>query len=198
VLRTATQAAKEHRAAERTTDIHALGKKGANYLRFLGEAVATSDTLIADTPRFDLAAGLADRLMDEFTSGAISAVDVAYMQFLSAGTQRPTVLRLLPLASPADETQQAAASRGEVRIDYTPAPEELLGELLPSTVRMRLFQCLTEAAASEQVARMVAMKAATDAAGDLIKLLTRQYNRARQTSITMELLDIIGGVAAIE
>jgi F-type H+-transporting ATPase subunit gamma len=68
---------------------------------------------------------------------------------------------------------------------------------LPASVRMRLFQCFNDAAVSEQVARMVAMKAATDAAGDMIKLLTQQYNRARQTAITMELLDIIGGVAAI-
>ena len=81
--------------------------------------------------------------------------------------------------------------------DFSPPAEELLTELLPATVRMRLFECFTDAAVSEQVARMVAMKAATDAATDMIKILTQQYNRARQTQITMELLDIIGGAAAI-
>jgi len=82
--------------------------------------------------------------------------------------------------------------------DFSPEPEMLLDRLLPASVRMRLFQCFIEAIVSEHVARMVAMKAATDAANDMIKSLTRQYNRARQTHITMELLDIIGGVNALE
>ena len=82
--------------------------------------------------------------------------------------------------------------------ELSPSPEELLDELLPASVRMRLYQCFLDASVSEQVARMVAMKAATDAAGDMIKRLTREYNRARQTHITMELLDIIGGAVALE
>ena len=81
--------------------------------------------------------------------------------------------------------------------EFSPAPKELLDELLPATVRARMFQCFTDATVSEHIARMVAMKAATDAAEDMIKLLSRQYNRARQTHITMELLDIIGGANAI-
>ncbi len=84
-----------------------------------------------------------------------------------------------------------------MQYDISPEPEALLAELLPASVRTRLFQCFTDAAVSEQIARMVAMKAATDAAQDMIKILTRTYNRARQTQITMELLDIIGGVEAI-
>ena len=79
-----------------------------------------------------------------------------------------------------------------------PSPETLLDTLLPATVRARLFQAFTDAAVSEQVARMVAMKAATDAAGEMDKSLTQQYNRARQTAITMELLDIVGGVNALQ
>ena len=84
-----------------------------------------------------------------------------------------------------------------VDYEFSPAPQELLEELLPATVRVKLFQYFSDAAVSEQVARMVAMKAATDAAEDMITLLSRQYNRARQTHITMELLDIIGGANAI-
>ena len=80
----------------------------------------------------------------------------------------------------------------------SPPPKELLDELLPVTVRVRLFQCFVDANVSEQISRMVAMKAATDAAGDMITALTRQYNRARQTHITMELLDIVGGANALE
>ena len=82
--------------------------------------------------------------------------------------------------------------------EFSPDPAELLDELLPATVRVRLFQAFIDAAVSEQVARMVAMKAATDAAGDMIKQLTQKYNRARQTQITMELLDIVGGANALE
>ena len=81
--------------------------------------------------------------------------------------------------------------------EFSPAPKELLDELLPATVRARLFQCFTDATVSEQIARMVTMKAAADAAEDMITLLTRKYNRARQTAITMELLDIVGGANAI-
>ena len=91
----------------------------------------------------------------------------------------------------------ALLRRASVEYDFSPAPEELLKVLLPQTVKTRLYQCFTDAVVSEQVARMVAMKAATDAAGDMIKNLSRQYNRARQTQITMELLDIVGGVEAI-
>jgi len=84
-----------------------------------------------------------------------------------------------------------------IEYEFSPDPKQLLDELLPATVRVRFFQAFTDAAVSEQVARMVAMKAATDAAADMIKSLTRVYNRARQTQITMELLDIVGGANAL-
>jgi F-type H+-transporting ATPase subunit gamma len=85
-----------------------------------------------------------------------------------------------------------------VQYDFSPAPDVLLKKLLPQTVKTRLYQAFTDMAVSENVARMVAMKAATDAAGDMIKALSRQYNRARQTQITMELLDIVGGAEALK
>ena len=108
------------------------------------------------------------------------------------------VMQLLPLAFDAGANQGGdSPAHEEITYDYVPAPDELLDELLPATVRMRLFGCFTDAAVSEQLARMVAMKAATDAAEDMIKILTRHYNRARQTAITMELLDIIGGAAVV-
>ena len=112
------------------------------------------------------------------------------------------MLRLLPLskAEPAatGPAEPAKEGRLESLYDFSPAPAELLKVLLPQTVKTRLFQCFTDAAVSEQVARMVAMKAATDAAGDMIKLLSRQFNRARQSQITLELLDIVGGANALQ
>jgi F-type H+-transporting ATPase subunit gamma len=117
------------------------------------------------------------------------------MKFLSAGQQRPVVVQLLPLAPDAVEGDKAGSA--PVEYEFSPDPKQLLDELLPAVVRVRLFQAFNDATVSEQVARMVAMKAATDAAGDMIKALTREYNRARQTQITMELLDIVGGANAL-
>ena len=135
--------------------------------------------------------------MDRFAKGEISSVYVAHMSFLSAAKQKSVVLRLLPLSREAKDDRETSAKRTAVEYEFSPAPKELLDELLPATVRARMFQCFTDATVSEHIARMVAMKAATDAAEDMITLLSRQYNRARQTHITMELLDIIGGANAI-
>jgi F-type H+-transporting ATPase subunit gamma len=117
------------------------------------------------------------------------------MRFYSASRQRPEVVQLLPLAATAPKA--TAAAQRAVDYEIRPEPEKLLSELLPATVRIRLFQAFLDAAVSEQIARMVAMKAATEASEDMIKTLSRQYNRARQTQITMELLDIVGGANAL-
>jgi F-type H+-transporting ATPase subunit gamma len=111
------------------------------------------------------------------------------------------VLRLLPIShiGPAAPEHPAMADIPvpAEHYDFSPGAEALLAELLPMTVKVRLYQCLMDAAVSEQVARMVAMKSATDAAGDMIKYLTQRYNRARQSQITLELLDIMGGTEAL-
>jgi len=176
------------------TDVHMVGKKGISYFRFLRRPVAEQTSGIGDKPRFDQVEPIANALIDRFTRGEIASAHVAYMKFLSAGQQRPVVVQLLPLKPEVKEGQEAAKS---VEYEFSPDPQQLLDELLPATVRIRLFQAFNDAAVSEQVARMVAMKAATDAAQDMIKALTREYNRARQTQITMELLDIVGGANAL-
>lgn len=176
-------------------DVHMVGRKGASYFRFLGREVAAKTTDIDDKPRYEQVEPIANALIERFVKGEIGAAYVAYMKFYSASRQRPEILQLLPLSASLAETPEEPARA--VEYEFSPDPQTLLDELLPASVRMRLFQCFTDAAVSEQVARMVAMKAATDAAGDMIKNLTRQYNRARQTHITMELLDIVGGANAI-
>ena len=211
VLRKAMAFCDESRQAGLTPDVYMVGKKGINYFKFLRREMADRITTIADAPRFDQIEPIANRLMERFIAGDIASAHVAYMQFVSAGVQRPTVLQLLPLSAdaPADAVGAtvkspaktvgggAAGAKRTVEYEFSPAPQQLLDELLPATVRIRLFQCFTDATVSEQIARMVAMKAATDAAGDMITDLTRRYNRARQTHITMELLDIVGGANAI-
>lgn len=197
VLRTATaQIDEQSEQPGRGVDVHMIGKKGTSYFKFLGRDITRSITDLSDDPRFEEVEPIANGLIEQFTSGEIDAVYVAYMAFESAGRQYPEIVQLLPLEPPSAEGAEGA-SRG-LEYEFSPEPEELLGALLPASVRMRLFQCFMEAVVSEHVARMVAMKAATDAAGDMIKSLSRQYNRARQTHITMELLDIIGGVNALE
>jgi F-type H+-transporting ATPase subunit gamma len=179
------------------TAVQMIGKKGIAYFRFLRRAMAEQRTDLADVPRFDQIEPIANDLMTRFTRGEIASAYVAYMRFYSAGQQKPEVVQLLPLARQGDGGESDGKPGKQVEYEFSPGPRELLDELLPAVVRMRRFQAFTDAAVSEQIARMVAMKAATDAAGDMIKSLTREYNRARQTQITMELLDIVGGANAL-
>ncbi len=194
VLRTALAHLDEQAGQGLETRVHMVGKKGISYFRFLRRPVAQQTSGIGDRPRFDQVEPIANDLIDRFVRGEIASAHVAYMKFLSAGQQRPVVVQLLPLQP---EVRKGEEKAKPVEYEFSPDPQQLLDELLPATVRIRLFQAFNDAAVSEQVARMVAMKAATDAAQDMIKALTREYNRARQTQITMELLDIVGGANAL-
>jgi F-type H+-transporting ATPase subunit gamma len=197
VLRTAVTHLDQQAAQGMANDVHMVGKKGISYFRFLRREVAEQTTGIGDKPRFDQVEPIANALIDRFVRGEIASVYVVYMKFFSAGQQRPVAVQLLPLKPEAVAGEAPAAAKKSVEYEFSPDPRQLLDELLPATVRVRLFQAFNDAAVSEQVARMVAMKAATDAAGDMIKALTREYNRARQTQITMELLDIVSGANAL-
>ncbi|MBK8270825.1 MAG: ATP synthase F1 subunit gamma [Planctomycetes bacterium] len=196
--------AMEHlnRHTERNNEIHVVGKKGIAYFKFIGRKIGRAITSIDDRPRFEQVEPIATELMQRYEAGEIGNVYVVYMRFISTGRQVPEVMQLLPLTQDAigvgDATAEPAGAQAEIQYDFSPEPVELLKKLLPQTVKVRLYQCFTDMAVSEQVARMVAMKAATDAAGDMIKSLSRQYNRARQTQITMELLDIVGGAEALK
>jgi F-type H+-transporting ATPase subunit gamma len=197
VLRTAVTHLDQQIGQGMVSDVHMVGKKGISYFRFLRRELAQQTSGIGDKPRFDQVEPIANALIDRFVRGEIASVYVVYMKFFSAGQQRPVAVQLLPLKPEAVAGEAPAAAQKSVEYEFSPDPRQLLDELLPATVRVRLFQAFNDAAVSEQVARMVAMKAATDAAGDMIKALTREYNRARQTQITMELLDIVSGANAL-
>jgi F-type H+-transporting ATPase subunit gamma len=197
VLRSTIEHVDEKAAAGVDTELQVVGKKGIGYLRYLGRKMAEEITTIGDQPRFEDVEPIANSLMERFIAGELDSVWISYMKFISTGKQRPVVECLLPL-SPEEALGSAEEKDGaEVQYEFSPAPQELLQELLPATVRVRFYQAFMDATVSEHVARMVAMKAATDAAEDMIKRLTAQYNRARQTQITMELLDIVGGANAL-
>lgn len=200
VLRSAVGHIDEQRGRGVEPRVHMVGRKGINFFKFLRREVAEQTTGLGDKPRFEQIEPIANDLMDRFIRGEIASAHVAYMRFHSAGVQRPAVVQLLPLSPEQRPEQQGGGEERAARpveYEFSPDPKQLLDELLPATVRVRLFQAFNDAIVSEQVARMVAMKAATDAAGDMIKALTREYNRARQTQITMELLDIVGGANAL-
>ena len=194
VMRTAQAFLAECQAAARPTELQVFGKKGIGYFKFIRVPMARQSAEIGEAPRFDQVEPIGNELIARFLAGQISAVHVAYMRFHSAGRQRPEIMQLLPLIPAASPS---AAKAKAVDYEFHPEPKALLDELLPATARARLFQAFLDSAVSEQIARMVAMKAASEASEDMIKTLTRQYNRARQTQITMELLDIVGGANAL-
>lgn len=191
----------------RTPELVVVGKKGNAYFKFIRRPVSQAITNIDDRPRFEQVEPIATELMQRYIAGEIGRVTVTYMRFISTGKQAAETIQLLPLSADVAMAQQPGASGpsaggggagSSVQYDFSPEPEALLKVLLPQTVKVRLYQCFTDAAVSEQVARMVAMKAATDAAGDMIKSLSQAFNRARQSQITMELLDIVGGAEALK
>lgn len=191
----------------RTQDLVVVGKKGNAYFKFIRRPVSQAITNIDDRPRFEQVEPIATELMQRYIAGEIGRVTVTYMRFISTGKQAAETIQLLPLSADVASAQQPGISGpsaggggagSSVQYDFSPEPEALLKVLLPQTVKVRLYQCFTDAAVSEQVARMVAMKAATDAAGDMIKSLSQAFNRARQSQITMELLDIVGGAEALK
>jgi len=175
-------------------EIDVVGRKGVGFFKFSNTPVANHHSF-GDKPEYDTIAGLAQRYMDRFIAGEISKVTVIYMKFISAGRQKPEVMQLLPLRPP--ESAAPVEKKASVEYEFSPPAEILLANLLPAAVKATLFQAFSDAIVSEHVARMVAMKAATDNAGKMGKALTRKFNRARQAQITTELTEIISGAAAL-
>lgn len=196
VLRTVMQHLRGSAAAKGGA-IEVVGKKGNSFLKYNNVTVAQMHTQFGDKPTFDKVGALAQSYMDRFIAGEITAVNVVSMRFISAGRQVPEVTQLLPLKPVAKANTPAAATGTKLVYEFSPDGEELLARLLPETVKATLFQIFNDAVVSEHVARMVAMKSATDAAKKARKLLTRDYNRARQAQITTELSEIIAGAAGL-
>ncbi len=172
------------------------GKRGIAGFKFRGIPAHATYTHFEDKPRFDEVDVLATRLLDDYACGRFDRLDVVYMKFESISKQTVSVETLLPLGGLGVEG--AAESEGPASVyEFLPSPESILEEVVPTSFKVKLFKCLLDAAVSEQIARMVAMKGATENASDLIKRLSMEYNRARQGRITSELMDLIGGVEAI-
>jgi len=190
-------------AAGQTLQLELSGKRAIAYCKYQGIAAAHSYINFEDKPTFDEVEVLADRYIEEYVAGKIDRVDIVYMKFINPAKQVPVVETLLPLSSVQVETRKgpAVAAAGlakKVDYEFLPDAKSILEHILPEAVKVRLFKCFLDAAVSEQIARRSAMKAATTNAGDMIKAISREYNRARQAQITKEIAEVIGGAAALE
>ncbi|MEI6636310.1 MAG: ATP synthase F1 subunit gamma [Planctomycetota bacterium] len=178
--------------------VSASGKRGISALRFRGVDLAEKYTSFEDKPEFAAVAPIGKAYLEAYAAGTIDRLDVVYTKFHSIAKQVAITETLLPLAPPNASVGGQASQRASDEYDFYPSAESILEEILPASFLSRLFKCFLDAAVSEQVARMVAMKAATENAGGLIKSLSRQYNRARQSQITGEIMEILGGVEALK
>ena len=168
-----------------------VGRKGFDFMRRFGQDIRAEFIELGDKPSYADTLPIARLVTDDFNSGFVDAVYIAYSQFVSTAVQKPVMTQLLPVV-PAELPPSQ-----NVEYIYEPEAVGVLGALLPRFVEMRIYHSILEAIASEQSARMVAMRNATDNANELIGDLTLAYNKARQEAITTELLDIIGGAAAL-
>ncbi len=191
------------------------GKRGISACKFRKITPAVTYTQFDDKPSFAEVDELATRYLEAYILGKLDRLDVAYTRFVSISRQEAVVETLLPLGSLEGTAPAGAARLGEAKVDqktvapptagnkvpiqyeFLPSAQSILEEVVPTSFKVKLFKCFLDAAVSEQIARMVAMKGATESADKMIKRLTTEYNRARQSQITAEIIEIIGGVEAL-
>ena len=175
-------------------ELHLVGKKGIGYFKFTGRNIVSQRVDIGDKPTAAHATELVGPLMAQFAEGSLDAVELVFARFNSAVSTPPTTLRILPITPPV----RADGPTGRRAVNYIlkPSAEAILEQLLPLYVTNQVYRALVETAAAEHGARRTAMKNATDAGTDMLNLLQRTFNRARQGQITQELAEIVGGAEA--
>lgn len=171
-------------------ELFSIGKKGTGFFRFIGQKIAAARADIGDRPTPAHAEEVATPLIRAFEAGELASVTIVQAEFRSALATPPKAVRLLPVEAPAGR----AGARSYI---LKPGADEIVGALLPVYVRNMFYGALAETAAAEHAARRIAMKNATDNAGELISVLSRTYNRQRQAAITQEIAEIVGGAAAL-
>ena len=194
VLRQVTQKSRELEAAGNRIEAVAIGNKGLGFLNRIGVKVVSSVTQIGDTPHLDKLIGPIKVMLDASQDGQLDAVYLCYTKFINTMRQEPVIEQLLPLPAGHLEAESGAHSWDYI---YEPEAQVVIDELLIRYVEALIYQAVAENLASEQSARMVAMKAATDNAGNVIGELKLVYNKTRQAAITKELSEIVSGAAAI-
>ena len=195
VLRQALLHTRSAKTNNSEVTLETAGKKATTFFKFQ-KLKARNQLTFGDKPSYEDVARVANRYMDEFANGDWDKVSVAYMRFESNARQIPEVIQLLPLSADTSETDEETSSSSNY--EFSPSAGEILDDLIPRSVITTLFQMFNDAVVSENIMRMIAMKAATENANELGKDLRRDYNRARQAQITTELTEIISGAAALE
>ncbi len=195
VIRAAERSLQAEQAKGRGYSLILVGKKGLNYFRFRGYDIDAHFEGFSAEPSYENAREVAAEVVKRYQDGDIDQVELAYTQFLSVATQRVEVRRFLPLET--DAITETTDQGPQADYEFEPAPESILEAIIPRYVESRLFAAFLDAAASEHAARQRAMKAATDNADELIKVLSRSMNRARQDSITTEIIEIASGAEAL-
>jgi F-type H+-transporting ATPase subunit gamma len=202
VVRASIQRWEELAAEVPNCRLEVVGKKGVASMKYRGMALDQAYTHFEDKPAFDDVDVIANRYLDEYATGKLDRLEIVYTRFVNIARQHVTLEALLPLSSiggtPDGREAGSQSTEGHRSIyDFVPSPESILEEVIPTSFKVKLFKCVLDSAVSEQIARMVAMKSATENADDLIRRLSMEYNRARQSRITSELMDVIGGVEAL-
>ena len=202
VLRGVTIKLREQQAAGVSTLAVAIGNKGLGFLTRIGAKVVSHATQLGDTPHLDRLIGPVKVLLDAYVKGEVNSVHLCYTRFINTMKQEPVVQQLLPLSASVmkNETEaheSAAGTQHGWDYIYEPGPQAVIDDLLVRYVEALVYQAVAENMASEQSARMVAMKSATDNAGSVIAELKLIYNKTRQAAITKELSEIVAGAAAV-
>ena len=196
VLRVSTQRWQQWQETFSETSLEVSGKRGIGAFRYRGIVADQSYVEFEDRPRFDEVEAIAERYMADYASGKLDRLDVAYTRFISTARQEAVIETLLPLSpegiseEDADNVKQGTR---EVQYELLPSPAGILEEVLPMAFKVRLFKCFLDGAVSEQVARMIAMKGATENSDNIIREISMLYNRARQAEITKQIAEIVGG-----
>ena len=197
VLRAVTNKIRDVQTAGGKSQAVAIGNKGYGFLNRIGMPVVSHATQLGDTPQLEKLIGPVKVMLDAFVEGKVDAVYLCYTKFINTMKQEPVVEQLLPLS--AERLEQTAAEKAQHGWDYIYEPDapSVIDDLLTRYIEALVYQAVAENMASEQSARMVAMKAATENAGNLIAELKLVYNKTRQAAITTELSEIVSGAAAI-
>ena len=182
----------QHKGVE--TKLCVIGRKGQAFFKRVGGKVLSSIDQLGDTPSVNDLIGPVKVMLDAFEQGELDALFVVYNEFVNTMTQKPTIKPLLPLPKAEDADQKMSHHWDYI---YEPDPRDLLDELLTRYIELQVYQAVVENIACEQAAKMIAMKSATDSAGDLSKSFQLAYNKARQAAITQELAEIVGGADAL-
>ena len=202
ILRAAVPRIHDLKETAGNVSVDVSGKRGINGLKFRGIETAANYTQFEDQPAYDEVDKIASGFLEQYITGQFDRLDVVYTKFISTSRQEATIETLLPFGSLDEGGDSGVSESGDSsntsQYEFLPTAESILEEVVPTSFKAKLFKCFLDAAVSEQVARMIAMKGATESAGDMINQLSMTYNRARQSQITGEIMEIIGGVEALK